>query len=182
MNAIRKCAAAAMCAAAMLPLAAQAQSALETRLEERTVVVAPNGEEAFAPADGARPGDLIEYVATYRNTSRQPIRDLEVTLPIPHHTEFVPGSAQPPSARAGVDLRAFGRIPLKRVSRRDGRRVEEEVPLLDYRYLRWYPGELPGGGAVSFTARVRVVDQRAAGRADRSVVGAASIHLGAAPP
>lgn len=160
MKAFWRSAVAAVFAVAMLPLAAQQQGPIETRLEARKVVVGADGKEGFAPAEAARPGDLIEYVATYRNTSKQPVRDLEATLPIPHNTEFVAGTARPATARAAVDLRAFGDLPLKRKVRRNGQEVEEQVPLRDYRYLRWFPGELAGGAAVSFTARVRVIDDR----------------------
>jgi hypothetical protein len=49
-------------------------------------------------------------------------------------------------------------MPLKRKAMRDGREIEEAVPVRDYRYLRWYPGELGGEKAMTFTARVRVVE------------------------
>ena len=150
--------AAAMLAIAAFPLPAQAEAngPIETRLEARKVVRATDGSEAFAAADAAKPGDVIEYVATYRNTSRQAIRDLVATLPIPAHTEFVPGSAR--RAKASLDARDFGDIPLKRSVVRDGRAVQETVPYRDYRYLRWYPGELGAEMSVRFTARVKVVE------------------------
>lgn len=146
------------CACAAAPLAAQqAQSPIQTRLEARKVVVAANGQETFAPAESARPGDVIEYAATYRNSGRAAVSNLEATLPIPPHTEFVPGSARPPSAQASVDARVFAQLPLSRKSRREGREVDEPVPYREYRYLRWFPGELGGGASVTFTARVRVI-------------------------
>ena len=134
---------------------------LETQLEARKVVRANDGKEALGPADGARPGDVIEYAATYRNIGKQPLAKLEATLPIPANTEFIPGSARPAAAKASVDGRTFQDPPLKRVIRREGRDVEEQVPVREYRYLRWYPGALEGGQAVTYTARVRVIDDRA---------------------
>ena len=37
----------------------------------------------------------------------------------------------------------------------------EEVPIRDYRALRWRLAELAPGKSVTYTARVRVVDDRA---------------------
>jgi uncharacterized repeat protein (TIGR01451 family) len=140
------------------PLHAQQNGPIETRLEARKVVRAADGQESFAPATAAKPGDVIEYAATYRNTSRDPVRNLEATLPIPGNTEFVPGSARPDSAKASVDSRAWADMPLKRKVLRDGREVEEQVPFREYRYLRWFPGALGGEKSMTFTARVRVVE------------------------
>jgi len=156
-SALKLFAAALVLAAA--PLHAQQQTGpLEVRLESRKVVAAADGKETFAPATTARPGDVIEYVATYRNTSRQPIRGLEATVPVPGNTEFVVGSTRPAPAKASVDSRTWGDIPLKRKVIRDGREVEEQVPVREYRYLRWFPGELGAEKSMTFTARVRVVE------------------------
>ena len=148
---------------AAAPLHAQQQGGpLEVRLESRKVVAAADGKETFAPATTAKPGDVIEYAATYRNTSTQSIRNLEATLPIPANTEWVEGSAAPVGARGSSDARTFEALPLKRKVRRGALEVEEAVPARDYRALRWYPGELPAGGSVTFKARVRVLDDRPA--------------------
>ena len=145
---------------ALAALSARAQDGpVETRLEARKVVSAPGGRESFAPALSARPGDVIEYVATYRNTGRDPVKSLEATLPIPAHTELIPGSIRPASARASLDAHRFAAPPLKRPVTREGRTVDEEVPYREYRYLRWSVPELAADRAVSFTARVRVVGE-----------------------
>jgi uncharacterized repeat protein (TIGR01451 family) len=140
-------------------LQAQQTGPIETRLEQRKVVRAADGQESFAPAAAVKPGDVIEYVATYRNTTRSPVRNLEATLPIPANTEFVAGSPAPATAKASVDSRTWGDIPLKRKAVRAGVQVEEPVPVREYRYLRWFPGELGGEKSVTFTARVRVIDE-----------------------
>ncbi len=157
---------AAMLAASTLvsaqPAATKAAAGpIETRLEQRKVTVGADGKEARAPADAVKPGDVIEYTATYRNTGKQPVKSLEATLPIPANTEFVPGSAAPAGARASLDGAAFAVLPLKRRVTRDGKQVDEEVPVRDYRALRWFPGELAADKSVSYTARVRVIDERA---------------------
>jgi uncharacterized repeat protein (TIGR01451 family) len=143
---------------AAAPLHAQQPGPIDVRLESRKVIPAAEGKESFAPATTAKPGDVIEYVATYRNTARQPISGLEATIPIPGNTEFIPGSARPDSAKASVDSRSWADMPLKRKVRRDGREVDEQVAVREYRYLRWFPGELGADKSMTFTARVRVVE------------------------
>lgn len=154
----------ALAFALALPALAQQKAApqpLDTRLEARKVVAAADGKETLAAAENAKPGDVIEYTATYRNTTAQPLRNLEATLPIPPNTEYIPGSARPATAKATADGKEFLVPPLKRRVKRNGVDVEEQVPLRDYRSLRWYPGVLDGGKAVTYTARVRVIDDRA---------------------
>ena len=141
--------------------AAKAGGPLETRLEQQKVTRTAAGKEQLAPADAVRPGEVIEYTATYRNTSRQALRNVEATLPIPSNTEFIPGSVKPGNAKASLDGRAFADMPLKRTVTRNGKQVQEEVPAREYRALRWYPGELGPEKTVAYTARVKVVDDRA---------------------
>jgi uncharacterized repeat protein (TIGR01451 family) len=149
---------AVVCACAAAPLyAQQSQSPVQTRLEARKVVVAADGKETFAAAESARPGDVIEYTATYRNSGRAPVSNVQATLPIPPHTELVPDSARPANAQASVDGRTFSPLPLLRKVRREGREIDEPVPIREYRYLRWFPGEMAGGASNTFTARVRVI-------------------------
>ncbi len=148
---------AAMLIVAALPLHAQT-AAVESTLEARRVVRGADGSESFASADVAKPGDVIEYVATYRNTTREAIHDLEATLPIPPHTELIPGSARPSAARASLDAREFASLPLKRKTLRDGREVDEAVPFREYRFLRWAPVQLGAQKSVTYVARVKVLE------------------------
>jgi uncharacterized repeat protein (TIGR01451 family) len=143
-------------------MAAHAQTAsngpVETRMEARKVVRASDGRETLIAAQVAKPGDVIEYVVTYRNTGREAVRDLEATLPIPAHTEFIHGTTRPANAKASLDASAFADMPLKRKTTRAGQEIVEAVPHREYRYLRWYPGELGPGRSVTFVARVKVVE------------------------
>ena len=148
---------------AVAPLAAAQQKAaqpLETKIEQRKVARAADGAETLAPAEAVKPGDVIEYTVTYRNTGKAPLSKLEATLPIPAETEFVPCSARPANAKASTDGRTFADLPLKRTVKRNGVDVEEPVPAREYRFLRWYPGELAGDQALTYTARVRVTEIR----------------------
>ena len=140
-------------------LAQKGGDPLESTLVARKVVVA-EGRESLVDAADARPGDVIEYVATYRNTGKDAIRGLKATLPIPPQTEFIPGSERPAKAQASLDGRAFADMPLRRKATRDGQAVEESVPLREYRAIRWAAGDLGTGGSLSFAIRVRVIDER----------------------
>jgi uncharacterized repeat protein (TIGR01451 family) len=151
--------------AAMAVPAAWAQKPaepLESRLVARKVVVA-DGKETLVEAANAKPGDVIEYVATYRNTGKDGLTGLQATMPIPPETEYIPGTARPAQAKASVDGRAFADIPLKRTVTRNGKQVEEQVPYREYRALRWLAGELGGGKSATFSARVKVADDRPPG-------------------
>jgi uncharacterized repeat protein (TIGR01451 family) len=155
-----KFAAAAALALAAMPLAAQQKAPtdpVEVRLESRKVVVGADGKESFAPGGEARPGDVLEYTATYRNVAKYGVKEVVATLPIPAQTEFVPGSARPANARASLDATTFAAIPLKRRVTRNGAQVEESVPYREYRSLRWLPVDLGSGASIVFTARVRVI-------------------------
>lgn len=140
--------------------AQKAPAPVESDLVARKVVVA-EGRESLVDAASARPGEVIEYVATYRNTGKGAVTGLQATVPIPPQTEFIAGSARPAQVKASLDGRSYADIPLKRMVERDGRRIEEPVPYREYRYLRWHAGELAGGKSAAFTARVRVIDDRA---------------------
>ena len=139
---------------------AQAPSGpLESRLDARKVVVEA-GKERLVDAADARPGDVIEYAATYRNRGKEPIRNLEATLPIPRDTELLAGSARPAASTGSLDGTAFAPLPVKRTVTRDGKAVLEDAPMRDYRALRWKVPQLAPDQSLKFIARVRVADDR----------------------
>lgn len=145
--------------ASTIAFAQMSPEPVESMLVARKVVVA-EGREALVDAADARPGDVIEYAATYRNAGKDAIRGLKATLPVPPQTEFIPGSARPAKAQASLDGRAFADMPLRRKVTRNGQSVEEAVPLREYRAIRWAAGDLGSGSATTFTIRVRVIDER----------------------
>lgn len=152
-----------LAAGALDASAQRAPSPVETRLEARKVVVAADGKETFSSADQAKPGDVIEYVATYRNLTRQAVRNLDATLPIPQPTEFLPGSQKPEQASASLDGVTYAPLPLTRKVQRDGKAVDEPVPAREYRFLRWHADTLGAEKSLAFSARVRVIDDRNTG-------------------
>ena len=109
----------------------------------------------------AKPDDVLEEVATYTNTSKSALKSVEATLPIPPNTELVMASVKPTSAKASIDGKSFSKLPLTRkVRQANGVEVEQPVPLSEYRYLRWYPGELQPGKPLSFSARFKVANSQ----------------------
>lgn len=135
---------------------------VESKLEVSKVVV-KEGKEQLEPASAAKPGDILQYVASYTNKGRAGVSNLEATLPIPSNTELIIESIKPPGAKASTGGSVFSEVPLKRkVRQTNGAEFEQVVPAREYRSLRWYPGALAAGATVSFTARVKVVDDRQA--------------------
>ena len=123
----------------------------------RSKVVQENGREVTQSAAIAKPGDILEEVATYTNVSKAPLKSVEATLPIPASTELVMASIKPATAKASIDGKNFSKIPLTRkVRQANGVELEQPVPLGEYRYLRWYPGELAPDKSMSFSARFKV--------------------------
>ena len=126
-------------------------------LAAQRVTADAGGKETLASADQAKPGDVIEYRATYHNAGAANAHELAATLPIPAGSEYIARSASPAPALASLDGRTFSPLPLKRrVHLADGRDVTEEVPASEYRSLRWTLGTLPARGERTVKARVRL--------------------------
>jgi uncharacterized repeat protein (TIGR01451 family) len=140
-----------------VPLAAVAQSGLKVSLTAHRVAVDARGREAFQPAAEARPGEVVEYRAAYRNAGEASVREVQATLPIPEGTEYVGRTARPAPALASLDGRTFELLPLKRrVRLANGQEEVREVPAAEYRYLRWTLGAIGAGRVETVRARVRV--------------------------
>ncbi len=135
-----------------------ADNPLNIRLERSKVVVVA-GKESLQNASTAKPGDVLQDLATYTNKSSQVLRGVEATLPVPPNTELMMNSVTPATARASVDGINFFVMPLKRkVKQANGVEVEQAVALSEYRYLRWYPGELGAQQSIVFSARFSVAE------------------------
>ena len=120
-------------------------------------VTKAQGREVLAPADQAKPGELLEYRALYKNSGTSEARGLAATLPIPRGTQYVQGSAAPLKVEASLDGQTFAPVPLMRKERlANGKTVMREVPVSEYRALRWPLGTLAAKQSRTVTARVRV--------------------------
>ena len=123
-------------------------------------IVLVNGKEQRESGDQAKPGEVIEYVAEYRNSGKAPVTNVVATLPVPSGMEFVPETAHPFMVMASTDERNYAPVPLKRMVRGvDGKLVEQMVPYSEYRSLRWTLGEIQGGSSKSVKARMKVRTQ-----------------------
>ena len=158
----------------MLPLYVFAQT-VTSELAVTAVTKKSNGEEALTVVTAVKPGDLLQYTAIYKNSSKQPARQMVATLPIPAGTEYVASSAVPETALASLGGVIYEPIPLKRkVKQADGKLVTVPVPLAEYRFLRWPERELASGASYSTSARVRVISAAVAAPLPAGVVSAAS--------
>jgi uncharacterized repeat protein (TIGR01451 family) len=137
--------------------AALASEPVTNTLAVHRVVTDPSGKESLASADTARPGDVLEYVASYHNQGPSVAHGLVATLPLPVGTEWVSEEAHPSATLASLDGNSFSAIPLKRTVRlADGSSRQELVPLREYRALRWAPTDLGASGDYSVSARVKI--------------------------
>lgn len=131
-------------------------------MEVKKIVKGDDGKEVLASADQAKPGDILQYTATYTNKAKKDWRDLEATIPIPPFTEYVPGSSRPAGARASLDGQNFQSIPLRRkVKQADGKEVTQLVPYGEYRTIRWFAGKLSENQELKFSTRVKVLSNEA---------------------
>ena len=120
-------------------------------------VTLKDGKPILDGADAIRPGDELDYAATYTNLTAAAVDRLSATVPIPAGTVLVPGSDTPPASEASLDGRTFAPLPLARmVTRADGTRVSEPVPTTEYRALRWRVGALPAGQAVTVHLHAKI--------------------------
>ncbi|RYY80906.1 MAG: hypothetical protein EOO69_00370 [Moraxellaceae bacterium] len=109
------------------------------------------GESVAKPLKQAKPNDIIEYRAIYTNNTAKSVKGLVATLPIPADTQFLAKST-PAQAQASTDGVNFAAMPLKR---KTGTQTVN-VPLQEYRALRWTIAELPAGKSITVTAQTRV--------------------------
>ena len=140
------------------PAVAVAQGDVSVALTAHRVSTSPAGKETFVSAEQARPGEVIEYRATYHNAGSSRVGSLVATMPIPSGMEYLPRTAKPAVVLASLDGKTFAPVPLKRKVRlEDGREVMRDVPVSEYRWLRWTIGSLDAKSDEVVRARMRVV-------------------------
>ncbi|WP_175950757.1 DUF11 domain-containing protein [Burkholderia sp. BCC0405] len=134
---------------------AATKGAVVINLEQKKVVKDANGAERLVDASSVKPGDVIEYRATYKNTSAQPVKQLVADLPIPEGLEYQSKTARPAGANviAATKTGEHGPEPLMRTLA-DGKR--QAVPYNEYRDMSWKIGQLNSGASVVVSARAKV--------------------------
>ncbi|MEY4730150.1 MAG: hypothetical protein RL020_1308 [Pseudomonadota bacterium] len=126
-------------------------------------VVMQDGKEATEPAEAAKPGDVIEYAAEYRNKSTKSLGAVMAIIPIPLGTEYLPDTAKPNVAFASLKGDKYEAVPLKRkVKQADGKEVEQLVPYSEYRFVRWSVGDMAPGKSQKYSLRVKLENNSAA--------------------
>lgn len=140
-----------------LAAAALAQPAQVTSTLQVEKVVTEGAKTQLLPADSSKPGDVLEYRASYDNRSATAAQGLAAQIPIPAGTTYLDHSAEPANAQASVDGVHFADMPLMHsVKKADGSTSQEPVPLADYRVVRWKLGTLSGDHRVQVRLRVKV--------------------------
>lgn len=124
-------------------------------------IIKVDGTEKKEPGDKAKPGEVIEYVAEYKNSDKSSVKDVVATLPVPAGMEYVPDTAVPNQLMASTSDGHFAPVPLKKAIRgADGKVTQELVPYSEYRSLRWNLGNMAGGTSKSVRARMKVKAQQ----------------------
>jgi len=147
----------------LLGASAAAAGEVAVVLSAARVVVGEHGAEQLVTTEAVRPGDVVEYRATYTNQGEDMVRGLTATLPIPVDTNYLGLTATPAGVEASSDGVHFAPIPLMRkVIGKDGSERWEPVPAAEYRALRWQIAELAANANQSIAARVVVPSARVA--------------------
>lgn len=140
--------------------APRAAEPLTIKLERKKVTQA-DGKELLVTAAEAKPGDVIEETATYANTSKKNLR-ADATLPVPQYTELIVASVKPANVLASIDGTTFSPMPLKRkVKQANGVVLEQVVPVIEYRFLRWKGVDIGPEKTFVVSARFRLYDNPA---------------------
>jgi len=145
-----------------LPITGDAQGntgnePLRVRLVHQRVVAGADGGERYVPAKHAKPGDLIEYRATYTNQVQGTLSGVLATLPVPGGMVYAPANVTPKPVLASLDGTRFEPVPIKRMVRNpDGTKTLKEIPPEEYQALRWTLDALRAGQAKTVRARMRI--------------------------
>lgn len=108
-------------------------------------------------AASAKPGDVLEYSASYFNGGKAAVENVQAVVPVPPGTVLLANSAKPANPQASVDGINFSPTPLKRIVKLpDGKSREDLVPMSEYRALRWPIGTIAPSQNVAVSLRVQV--------------------------
>ena len=140
-----------------LPVLAADRGDVVVELKSQKVVKGADGKEKFESAESARPGEVIEYKASYRNKGKNTAANMMATIPVPLGMEYIPDSARPEKVLASVDGKVFGPVPLKRkVTLPSGQTETREVPYEEYRQIRWEIKSLAPGQSTSVKMQAKL--------------------------
>ena len=91
---------------------------MSVELTQRKVIKDAQGKEQLVDASTVKPGDVLEYRATYTNNSAKTVTGLVGELPIPLGLEYQRKTARPGAAqvKAATKEGVFSAEPLMRKS------------------------------------------------------------------
>ncbi len=119
-------------------------------------VVESAGRQTLVSAEKTKPGELLQYVATYHNSGKAAVKNVVGTIPVPNGMEYTPDpNLKAPDMAAAADGK-FAPVPLKHKVMRNGVQVEEVLPYSAYRSLQWKLGTLAPDQKVEVKANVKV--------------------------
>lgn len=120
-------------------------------------VVKKGNQETLVAAEKVKPKEIVEYQVNYFNSGARTLKNISATLPIPAALEYLPGTASPLGARASLDGKTFAAMPLKRkMKAADGTEKTVLVPYSEYRFLRWFHGDLGPNKSTLVSARAKL--------------------------
>lgn len=132
-------------------VAATKNEPVVVKLENFKVSVNSEGKEVLSDAKNAKPGEVLEYRATYTNVSTKPISNLVATLPVPKDTAYQAQTAKPMAgAEATIDSVTFAPVPLMSADKK------QPISPKEYRALRWKVSTLKAKEAVVVSIRIKV--------------------------
>jgi uncharacterized repeat protein (TIGR01451 family) len=136
-----------------------AEAKIKSELVAEKLVRNAAGELATAPAKDVKPGDVVIYTISYNNYGDEVAKALVATVPVPVGMDYQgaqKGDKLPPAA-ASLDGNNFAPIPLTRkVKTAQGKETVQEVPLSEYRALRWSVAELSAGANLALKVITKV--------------------------
>ena len=142
---------------------AYALAPLSSKMEAYQIVRDKDGKESRVPAQTVAPGGVVEYQLTYMNQSKDEIKGLKVTGPIPKGAVYVADSAKAvygTTVEASLDKGAsWQKVPVMREALgADGKKKMVAVPVQEYQQIRWVGAQnLAVDKSQVYTYRVKIL-------------------------
>jgi len=140
------------------------QMTIESRIEERQVVVVAGREEVrYVSTAATTPGSVLRFTLAYRNAGDEPATEVILDNPIPPGTTYLGGSALATDGgqiEFSVDGGKNYRDPTlltTEITLPNGTRETHRASPEQYTHIRWRLTNVPAGtsGTVSFEAQVK---------------------------
>ena len=141
---------------------AGAKGPLQTSMDAYAITLDANGKEVATKTTEVDPKQIVEFRATYKNTSDDALQNLVISGPIPASTHYQAGSAKTKIAAAfevSIDGgKTFESEPVKRMQKdANGNMVEVIIPPSKYTNVRWIPASgIAGNETQLYSYRVSV--------------------------